>query len=144
MQPTKISLADRLVRVTDVVFEGNGSRAAEAAGLAQAQYHRLLTGGVTNPRLRTIQGLAEAFGVSLTWLLGEQVTTPLAEPFWLLISYYRGVVQARRRDALQVVEETFAKRGTGVDPVWWRVGGLGFKPPVTPGWSSHGRAAVRT
>jgi len=100
----RATLSDRLRLITDTVFSGNGRLAARTARLDATAYHRLEAGNTPNPRLTTLQALAEHFGLPVGYMSGErsaddlQETGPkLAEEYWLLLRYYR-MLQAPSRD----------------------------------------------
>jgi transcriptional regulator with XRE-family HTH domain len=96
-------IAERLNSVVRVVFEGNALDAATAAGVLPSTLTRLMTGFVVAPRVTTVIQLADAFGVSFGWVIGEVSTAaaqagevPLAEPYWLLRQFYRRKQMADR------------------------------------------------
>lgn len=89
-------IAQRLNSVVRTVFDGHALDAATAADVLPSTLTRLMTGTVVAPRVTTIAQLANAFGVSSGWLIGEVSAADaqageaaLAEPFWLLRQYYR-------------------------------------------------------
>jgi transcriptional regulator with XRE-family HTH domain len=58
--------------------------------------HRLVEGGVQEPRIGTLRKLADAFGVPIGYLLGDisadaaqGPSSPLPEPYWLIQSFHR-------------------------------------------------------
>ena len=103
------ALRRRLKKIVAHVFVGNVKAAAEAAGVTQPTLHRILAGKVKDPKLSTIERLADRFGVPLGWLTGETESLPVDEstgakdipPSWRLVS---GFAQRRQRDDLRWLE----------------------------------------
>ena len=93
----------RVSRIVQVVFQGSALDAATAAGVLPSTLTRIMNGAVTSPRVTTVLALADAYGVSFGWLIGELSTAsaqaaerPLAEPHWLIRSYFRNRQKADR------------------------------------------------
>ncbi|MEO8911049.1 MAG: helix-turn-helix transcriptional regulator [Gemmatimonadaceae bacterium] len=87
-------MGERLLRIINVVFGSSINAAAVAAGVETSTLFRLVEGVVSDPRLKTVRRLADAFGVPASWLLGEvdasqaqQCENPLPEWLWLLDAY---------------------------------------------------------
>ena|ERR1700682_5836404 len=109
---TRTTISARLRLIVEVVFEGNAKAAAEGTHLKAPAFHRLLTGGIENPRISTISKLSEFLGVPIEYLVGtvsaeeaQGTIDRLPEELWLLRSYYT-FRQRRSRDWLA----TYAQR----------------------------------
>lgn len=96
-------LQERLQCVVDIVFGGNSVAAAKAAKIEPSTLHRILAGGVTSPRLGTIEYVAKAFGLPVGWLVGEiDSQNSLPVPYWLILSFHR-TRQLPARERLRAV-----------------------------------------
>lgn len=96
------NLAVRLSAIVDAAFGGNAVAAAHAASLPASTVHRVVEGKVTAPRLTTLEALAEAYGLPLSWLVGEVsareaqhgAEVVLPEALWIVRQTFR----RRQRD----------------------------------------------
>lgn len=86
------TLATRLRGIIDRVHEGSVRRAAQLVGIPQPTLDRIVRGASLNPRSDALQRLAQAYDVSIDWLLtgagkGPDDRTLLREPLlkWLKI-----------------------------------------------------------
>lgn len=106
---------DRLRLIVINVFDGNAFLAAREAGIEPSTLHRILEGKVLEPRIPTVERIAEKMGVPPAWLLGAisteiaQSTEPkLPEAYWLIVSFYRNKqrpMRARLAAATQLSSE---------------------------------------
>lgn len=79
----KMPMQYRLQQVVDVLYEGNETAAAEAAGVQQSTLHRILAGTTIDPKISTIQLLADGFGVPAEWLMGQRDLSAPPEDDWI-------------------------------------------------------------
>ena len=100
----------RLQQIVDYVFDGNVKAAAEAAGVEQPTLHRILAGRVREPRISTLERLADRFGIPLAWILGELPNAELGA--------------APVRDELAKFVGGLTSRDL---PLWWRIIALYYR-----------------
>ena len=74
----------RLQQVVDVLYAGNETAAAEDAGVLQSTLHRILAGTTTDPKVSTLQLLADGFGVPIEWLMGQRQLSAPPEDDWIV------------------------------------------------------------
>ena len=73
----------RLQQVVDVLYAGNETAAAEDAGVLQSTLHRILAGTTIDPKVSTLQLLADGFGVPVEWLMGQGNLSAPPEDDWI-------------------------------------------------------------
>lgn len=66
-KPARSLVTRRVRRLVDVAHDGNVHEASKVSGLAYATLRDLYSGDSTNPGIRTIQKLSEAYGVLSGW-----------------------------------------------------------------------------
>lgn len=67
----RTNLTTRVRRLIDYAHDGNVREASQASGIAYATLRDLYTGKSTNPSLRTLTALADAYGVYAGWFTDE-------------------------------------------------------------------------
>lgn len=87
-EAAKALVTRRVRRLVDLAHDGNVHEASKASGLAYATIRDLYSGRSTNPSLRTLEKLANAYGIFTGWFSDEkqQEEVPAAG--------YRGFVSA--------------------------------------------------
>lgn len=90
----KSTLQERLNLVVEVIFDGSNKDAAEAARMPPPTLHRILTGEIANPSLASIERLAAAYRLPVSWLVGEMSpelgNLPVRATWWWLLDRYYG------------------------------------------------------
>ena len=79
----KAPMAMRLEQVVDVLYGGNETAAAEDAGVQQSTLHRILAEITKDPKISTLQMLADGFGVPVEWLMGQTDLSATPEDHWI-------------------------------------------------------------
>ena len=79
----KLPMRERLQRVVDVLYAGNETAAAEDVGVQQSTLHRILAGTTVEPKVSTLQVLADGFGVPVEWLMGQTDLSASPEDDWI-------------------------------------------------------------
>jgi transcriptional regulator with XRE-family HTH domain len=79
-------IAGRVHQLIAQSHAGSVNAAARWMGLPQSTLSRIVTGKATNPRTRTLDIIARAYGVPIDRLVGESSTTEEARTFGGLVS----------------------------------------------------------
>lgn len=79
----KTVMQARLQQVVDVLYAGNETAAAEGAGVLQSTLHRILAGTTIDPKVSTLQLLADGFGVPVEWLMEQPELSAPPEDVWI-------------------------------------------------------------
>lgn len=107
-----MSLGDRIREMRE--DQGlNQSELAERVGTSQSTISQLEK-GKRNPSYRTLQSVADALGVSVSYLLGEEELEELSEEEEAFFREYRGLSEDARRQLREY--SAFLRQRTGDDP----------------------------
>lgn len=107
-----MSLGDRIREMRE--DQGlNQSELAERVGTSQSTISQLEK-GKRNPSYRTLQNVADALAVSVSYLLGEEELEELSEEEEAFFREYRGLSEDARRQLREY--SAFLRQRTGDDP----------------------------